>query len=376
MPSPLEPPTERRRWSPTLQFYFAREFTVPLVCCILGFLGLFLVTDLLDVLEDLMGADVSGWQIARFFVLRQIVNLVHVLPMSTLLATSFMISVLNRHHEISAVRASGVPIPVCCTPVWLLALGLSLVTLVLNETVVPSYAGSTERWLDRITEGEQYQAEGQRTLAFRNRTGNRHWYFARFNRDGPQEGVIVKQFRPNHTVEWELRADTAAYQDGSWTFGHVALTEYGPDGLLPEGPEKRLDSYTVSDWEESPDRIVMMLRPTEELDIIQMIRILTEREQLPPSTRHVLATTIWYRLSFPFSCLMAAVLGVGFCLTRDRSGALRGFAAAVGFIVLYHFVSQFTVVLGRTGHLPPVVAGSFPTLLFTVAGAAKVWQQR
>ena len=79
-----------RRLSPTLLGYIAREFLVPLCCCTIAFLTLFLVRDVFDVLGDFIKAEgASAGSIAMYFVYRQAANIPNVLPMSILLSCSF-----------------------------------------------------------------------------------------------------------------------------------------------------------------------------------------------------------------------------------------------------------------------------------------------
>ena len=63
-------------------------------------------------------------------------------------------------------------------------------------------------------------------------------------------------------------------------------------------------------------------------------------------------------------------------ITGQRSEAMRGFAGAVGLLVLYYIVGQVLFVAGKNGWLPPFVAGALPNLLFTTAGAFLVWRRQ
>lgn len=73
---------------------------------------------------------------------------------------------------------------------------------------------------------------------------------------------------------------------------------------------------------------------------------------------------------------MAAVVGVGFAVSGGRASTLRGFAGSVGIIVLYYFVDQGLVALGRTGYLPGMIAGCSAPLLFTAAGILQLLKGR
>jgi len=374
--SPAAARTGARNTSFILFRYIAGEFLIPLTCCLGGFIALFLITDVFDVLRDFLEAKAPVGQVLLFFFLRQPANLVNVLPMSILLSASFMINILGRHHEITALRASGLSLPRSCLPVWLAALAFSGLSLWLSESIAPECAARAEELLDRLTTPAHYFDQGRAKLAFRNGRDNRDWFFESFNREGQQRGVLLKQFRPDRKILWELRAARAQYREGHWVFFEGALTRFDAEGALPEGPEEQFAVREAPDLDESPGQILNSLRPAEELAIREMLRILRLTDDLPQSTADVLFTTLWYRLSFPFACLVAALLGVSLSATHESSNALRGFAMAVGIMVLYYIVGQLFVLLGKNGVVPPVCAGCLPTIAFAGWGGWEVFQKR
>ena len=122
-----------RRLSWTWFCHFSREFLSPFFCCLGGFVTLFTVIELFDVLPDFLGAKAGLPLMVRYFLLVEPQQLLFaVIPMSSLLAASFMVVSLTRHHEISALRASGISLFWSCLPVWLMGLALSLVSFSLS----------------------------------------------------------------------------------------------------------------------------------------------------------------------------------------------------------------------------------------------------
>ena len=99
---------------------------VPLVCCLLGFTALFLFNSVFDDIPDFLrrpatAAGGPSWEVPLYFVLTQPANLLNVLPMSVLLAGSFLISLMGKHHELVAVRAAGISLTRMALPIWLVA---------------------------------------------------------------------------------------------------------------------------------------------------------------------------------------------------------------------------------------------------------------
>ncbi|MCF7854618.1 MAG: LptF/LptG family permease [Candidatus Pacebacteria bacterium] len=374
MSAPFSVPSRRLSW--TLFGYISRQYLVPLACCIVGFFMLFLVMDIFDDLPDFLDAKSPLAGTLVYFLARQPLNIINVLPMSILLAVTFTINILGRHWEITALRASGISVVQSCLPIWVTSIVVAGAVFWINEDVGPDALARSESLRARLLgEQEAYETEPER-LAFRNGKANRNWFFESFSRAGAQRGVSVKQFAPGgKRMKWELRADRAVYAGGRWHFYTVTIWEYAKGDSLPVSREE-LQHYVNEELTEDPREIFNSLRPVEELSTVEMMGILRTNPGLPDSTKAVFETMIWYRLAFPLSCIVATLFGVGLAVGRHGASALRGVAFAVGIMVLYYVVTQACVVLGKYGFLPPVIAGAVPPLCFIAWGIREVYKGR
>jgi len=378
LPAPAftPPPSPRRRFSPTLFAYMARSFLHPLLGCVAGFCILFLIADVFNSLDEFLEARASVVDALSYYLLLVPRNLVHVVPMAVLLAVSFMMSGLTRHREITAIRGAGLSIGRVMMPVWLLAALLAGALFWLNESLGPRCLARAEALKERVTRGDEQPRPAGVCLAYRNRQARRDWFFERFDPNGRQYGLTVKQLGDaGQPVLWELRAREAVYADGRWTFLGGSRWRYDNGELLPTA-EEAFETLTEPGLDERPADIFSSLRPVHELSAWQIARVLWLERDLPSSTSRLLATTMWYRLTMPLSCLIAALYGVGMSLGRERAGALRGFGLAVGCVVLYYLVSQVSVLLGRHGGLPPLLAGILPAAGFAVDGLRRLHRRR
>jgi lipopolysaccharide export system permease protein len=363
IPVAARPPAERR--VPRILFwYMAREFVLPLVCCVFAFVALFLISDLFDVLGDMLGSETASiGQLFVYFAVQQPVNLPQVLPMSVLLSASFMVNSLQRHHELSAMRAAGLSLLVCARPVWILGFVLSIASLWVGEALAPRCATTAERMRDAWTESEEYR-ESRGRLSYSNPQSRRDWFFSQFNPVGEHQGVLVKQFRPDHSTEWDLKALRAQHVGGEWVFYEGTLERFDDEGRHREGARLAFKRRAFPELDETPARILNQLRPESELSVRKMLDVLRFNPALPETFRQRVHATVWYRLTFPFSCLVGAFLGMALSIAHERGSALRGFALAVGLMVLYYIACQIALVLAQQGHIPAFAGGALPTLVF------------
>ena len=78
--------------------------------------------------------------------------------------------------------------------------------------------------------------------------------------------------------------------------------------------------------------------------------------------------SIGYYLIFVIVCIILLVIGISFSLRSERSGGLAqsiGAGVIIGFS--YWLVFAFSLSLGRSGTLYPLLAAWIPNLLFAVA---------
>ena len=145
--------TISRRISPCVLAYIARNFAMPYVGAIIGFMALFMLVDSIngdmrDFLEEntkikrelvaepatqltdkadkaVSEKDRAGrrelipWSVILTYLLaKQPQNLTYVIPFASLLAASFMTMMLGKNSELTAMRAAGMSLFTCCLPVW------------------------------------------------------------------------------------------------------------------------------------------------------------------------------------------------------------------------------------------------------------------
>jgi LPS export ABC transporter permease LptG len=357
-----------------------REFLLPLVCCLLAFSALFLFSSVFDDLEDFMRrsgrpAPGSRWQIVLYFLLLQPGNMLNVLPMSVLLASCFVVSMMGRHHELAAMRATGIHMIRMALPVWLIALLLCGASFWIGEAVAPPCTARAAQMLRAWTEAPNRKRPT--TLVYHNASGRRDWFFESFAADGKHGRVFIKQFTASDTIAWELRAATARYQGGAWEFQDCELTPFDPETQLPiEEKVERQATQRLPELDETPDRILNHVRPADNLSIAAIRATLRANPDLPEQVRRSFYSTIWFRISFSLACLIGALFGVALSITRERSSAMRGFASAVALMVAFYVTSQLGLTLARQGRVPPLLGSCLPTAAFLVAGGVIMYRRR
>jgi len=361
-----------RKFSPCLLRYVAGNFALPTCCALLGFVALFLLNNVFDDLADFMEKGAPLKATILYFLAQQPQNLTNVIPISTLLGASFMTLMMGRHNELTAMRAAGLSLMACALPVWVISALLCLVSFTINEFWGPActrYANSIER---------RYVSKNKQSThaSFYHPKEHRDWYIAHLNSDGSIKGVSVRQFRTDGSSAQLVTAQSAAYaRDRGWTFQNGSVITFDATGKDMAAPPRFFDTLSLP-FTESPDTISSHSIDWSLMNIRELRAVLRENIITSPRILRLLKVLLWHRFTFPLASLVAALFGVALTISTDRMGLMKGFAYAVGMLVLFYMAGELFKVLSQNGFLPPFIGGAVPSLAFLALAIVTMYKKQ
>lgn len=356
-----------RKISPCIMRYMASGFAMPFICSLLGFVALFMLVDVFDDMSDFLSKNVPAHITILYFLAKQPANLTNVFPVAALLGASFMTLMLGRHNELTAMRAAGMSLFTCNLPVWVISIIACLTVFAINESWGPMCSKKAAS-----IEAEYVSKKVQnKRIAFHHPRAKRDWIIENLstNESGVSTGIIVRQYLNNDEPEYMLTALNASYSDGQWTFQNGFIQNYSPDKKLSQTMQEFFDMRTMP-FSESPSDISTHsldweLMNIKELFMLLKSRILTSRKDI-----NMVKVLIWHRLTIPIASLIGALFGVALTISTDRMGLMRGFAMAVGILVMFYVVGELFLVLAKNSWIPPFIGGALPSLVFLFAAIA------
>ena len=363
-------------WMPTLDGYVLREYMTYFSILIFVFAMLFFLSDVFNDLADFLDHKASWSQIFYYFALRIPGNMQFVFPIAVLLGCMWTMAIFGKHMEVTAMRASGVSLVRCGRMIFVVGFLVSCLNFYFNEQLVPYTTRRADVFKDLITKGGGKFVSFQTMLTYRNFDPEhpRTWFFRNFGVENKHDMVLVKNFRPNGTLDWHLLAQSASYdQNQGWIFNDVLITQYSEDGLMPL-PSEHLDQLIKSPAElpESAEDIVNSVKDVKDLPSWVIYDLLQRMPNMAASRRATFETVFFYRLAFPWASFLAVFLGLPLATKNERSGILLSLISSVAVIVGYIALSQVFLLLGQKEMLPPIIAGLLPTIGFIAYGYYKV----
>lgn len=356
--------------------YIFRKLTTPFLFGITAFTGIFIGTDLLfELTEFYTQWGVGFLTLAKLFFLSLPSIIVLTFPMATLLATIMAYSGLAGNNEVTALRAGGVSIYKLVIPALILGLVVSVVTIGINEYVVPGANYIYNQTVYHFKHGKkkpktQYNlyltpldAETQRPDYI--------LYTHRFDGDtGTMNDVFLQNYedgKPTTLVE----AKKARWLEDEWHFfeGTIYHLEAGE-----RVPSLEFQEYIAKSVFHEPDQISKLNKDTEDMSMRELSKYI---KLLKKQGRSIASELIeWHhRLSIPFAsfifALLAAPLGIK---PRRTSGSAMGMGLSIIVIFIYYAIMTFGDALGGQGAIPPWIGAWLQNIIFLVLGGVMLYR--
>ena len=314
---------------------------------------------------------VLGYRLPGFLVLS--------FPMATLMATLLAYSRLSGGSELTALRSIGVSTRRMVAPALVLALGMSVLTFVFNDLIVPRAnleANYTfERGLGRAVTASRgdfilYPTFGQVTRpdgsSERDLT---QLFYARKFEGGEMRDVTVLDFSRTGQRQM-LQANRGVWNDGKgmWEFldGRITSVEMQGGGLTTTA---HFDRYL---YPLSSDPIRVATLPTD-ASVMTVAQARTAERLLTEAGNQLEARRIRVRINekfaFPAICLVFGLIGSSLGVRpNNRTSRSQGFGISVLLIFGYYLMSFIFSSLGIKGALWPVGAAWLPVLIGLAGG--------
>jgi lipopolysaccharide export system permease protein len=335
-----------------LDRYIAREFIMTFCFVLLAFLCLYLVVDFFERIRMFLSNHATLGQIAAYhlYTLPSVVAMM--MPACVLLAALISFGLFSRNHEIVAMKANGVSLARMARPVLVIALGACGMNFLLNEFVTPAANWRAEyiKYVE-VQKKKEWGAFKENQIWYKSQ--NAIYNFKLFvPAENRLQGVTISYLDPQFRLQSRIDAREARWVGDRWELRDVLRTTFaGRDFPAIE----RLPALVIESAEK-PEDLHVVQKSADQMGFRELRNYIRKlRQEGYDATRY--ETDLQGKIAFVFVSLILALIGVVFPLRSERSGGIAqgiGIGVIIGFS--YWLVFAFTLSLGRSGTLPPVVA--------------------
>ena len=303
--------------------------------------------------------------------------LVLAFPMSVLLATLMGYSRLTSDSELIALRSSGISTYRIVVPSIILSLLVVGLTFACDDLVVPVTNHQASVTLDRALKNEKPSFKERNIIypeykKIQAADGNqksvltRLFYAEEF--DGQQMKGLTLVDRSQTGINQIFTAASATWNvaENAWDFYNGTMYEIAADGTY--GNITRFERRQLK-LSKAPLDLAKRGRDYDEMNIFQareylnILRMSGDRQKI-----RQLQVQIQAKISFPFVCLVFALVGAAIGLKPQNTGKATSFGICIVLIFSYYLLSFISNAMGIWGVLTPFMAAWLPNFLGLGAG--------
>ncbi|MBM7622939.1 LptF/LptG family permease [Sporohalobacter salinus] len=349
--------------------YLLTELLSPLLFGVFAFTSIFVGTDILFELADLMiDWGISVVTAGKLFLLSLPEVVVLTFPMSMLLATLLSFGRLSGDSEVVALKAGGISFIRLIIPVLIVALLLSGLTILANETIVPKSKDIYRKMIWDIKHQKKMPTtqKNLRIAPLESKTDKIDYIFYAYLFDGSDltmKDVSLQDYQNGKLVQ-VIEAKKAKWIDEQWKFiDGIIYNVNSKDNV----PTMEFETYTVKKMTREPKEIARAQKEPEEMSLEELSRHIRLREE---EGKDVASLKVLYyqRYAIPFSCFIFTLIGAPLGLQPNRSGASIGLGLSIVIIFIYYAFMTIGSTLGQTGILSPVIGAWLQNIIFGLVG--------
>ena len=341
-----------------LDQYLSKIFLTYFFSGLVVLLCLFLV---IDFMTQVTQYDVPLSTIAKYCGAYSFEILYQFMPVGALVGVVFTLSNLNKTHELTALYVMGLSLFRILVPIffWIfLFVGFSFF---IGDRVIPV----TKKKKDYI---KYVEMQKKPDLFFTVKT-NKIWYRSQdiiFNikfldpENKTAHGVTFYYLSPSWKLRQVITAQKALVKDLGWELSDGTITLFVEDFSTPL--VKSFATKTIAMNEDFSD-IQTASAASDFLSFGELGEYIDKNKE---AGLNMTSFEVNYhnKLSFPFTILVMALIGIPFVISHQRSG---GMAKNVGLILLltlgFWLLYSSSMSMGRHGQLPPLLATWGPNLM-------------
>lgn len=348
--------------------YILRQFFVPLAYCLATFCMIFVIFDLFDHLSDFIEAGTPVPQVVRYYLFLMPSLLIYIVPISLLLGLLYGLWRMTKHHEITAMRASGISIVRLMVPLLIVGLSASLLVGVIQEAVAPWAAYWSEQFIERQKRGDDLSLRCALDLTYKNESQHRIWVIRKFDlKTFNMEGITVVQQRSDGSDLETMSADEGKFYDGRWWFFNVRIQKYDFYDN-PVGPVRQEARREMIDWNEAPRAFVNEVKNPLLFSSWELWEFMKTHRNLSEQTYARYTVDMHSRLAMPWTCLVVMFFGIPCGMHTARKGAFMGILAALGTFFGYYMLMNVCQWLGKSQIIESFWSAWLPNLFFALVG--------
>ena len=373
-----------------LDKYIFSELDRYFIGVILAFVVLMIGNTVYGFAEHIFNKKIPLAIVTRILLFRTPAMFVLGFPLATLFAVVLTMGRLARDSEIIAMRTNGINQVRIYTPVLVFAFFVSVLTLFINERIVPWANHESQKDVlafihSNIAEKAKanvfFRLPGDMVLhasAYDEKTGGlEDIMLLDIQEHGFLKVLAVKQgkitrepdYAPSSAEEGAepVTKPTGAYRDWLNLYHGVSFKFNSAADMEESGAF----NYIRKDISRQYRTLYGEQRTPQEMNSSELAGLIDQlQEQLKSvkSQPNAFETDFWFKFSIPAASFILAIVGLLFAVVSPKKEMFRGIIYAIIMLLIYWVIMTITRQMGRFGTMQPFLAAWSANLVFMVTG--------
>ncbi len=293
------------------------------------------------------------------------------IPMSVLFSTVMTLNRLSLSSEITVMRACGIGINRIAKPIFIFAAAMSLLTFLINETIVP-VTNSQSKTLAVWALGQKNIPNGKQNFTFKEikQDENGHkvmkrLFFVQKCEDNTLKNVSVVDFSDPKTIQ-VVQSQTGKTSPSGWQFNRGAAYTMNKDEKVLN--TTWFDQSVVDFGMDVKD--AMSDEEATQYNVIALWKYIENNAKKHDAKTHsIFKIELHNKFAFPFTTIVLVLLGVPLAITPPRVRYNRGFLFSILIIFLYYLLRALSLSFGENMAVSPFLAAWIPNFILIILGS-------
>jgi LPS export ABC transporter permease LptG len=348
-----------------------KGFLAPFIWCLLLFNVMAVIIDIFSFIDDIVKYKIPGTSIAAFYVYYLPTIFIQVTPMAVLLSSIFVLSNLNKHNEITAMKSSGISLWRILSPVLIVGFIISAVVFAVNDRIIPT-SSKIANYI-RTEELEKKKSASPPARIVQNvavyGSGNRIVFARSYDTDRKAlNDVIIHEHDSKENLISKITAQSGVWTGDGWLFHKVIVYRIDNAGKILSDPV--FTDEKVIQLRERPRDFASREWKSEYLSQRELRHYIAYFRGSSVKFVKNLLVDLHYKFAFPLISFVIILVGAPFAIITTRGGVLIGIGMSIVIGLAYYAFIAISIALGKAGALPPVAAAWMGNCVFAGLG---VW---
>jgi len=340
------------------------------------FIFLYIIIDLFGHLDEILKHKIPILILYEYYSSMIPFIFIHTTPAAALISTIYIISTMNKHDEIMAMRAAGINIFRIISPLIYIGIVISIAVMSISEKVIPTSMKNAvsikENYIEK--EGQNKSKKGQviNNIALYGKNDNLIFIKSYDINNNIARGVTILHQNKAGNVTKKTNGEEGEWRKGQWMFSNVLIYKLDDRGMVKDTPlffkKRGLDI-------ESPRDLISKGTNYEFMAFNDLSNYIDNFSNTSPDIIQRLRVDLHHKISFPFTSLVIILIGTGFAIRikrRGKTAAIMGMGMSIVIGFIYYALMATCLALGKGGILSPYLAAHLANIIFASVGITMI----